>query len=293
MLTYLSSSIWASPAQTLVNTVNVVGAMGKGIALEFKRGYPEMYQRYRELCEAKEFKVGMLWLYKSKDRYILNFPTKNHWRYPSKPEYIESGLKKFIECYEQMGITSISFPQLGTGHGGLDWETQVRPVMEEYLKALTIPVYMHIRAQKAGFVPEHLLPVNQAIPFEVLLDDLKKLEGRRLNTLVKKNEFTFKGIDNGFLVFIRGENTIKIPTEHLRMLWDDLHMYKVLPSKKTPGRIAKEHALIFSLLINVPYIQTVDSSENYSDFIHQPSTSLVLAREDSGEEPAVQLSLVQ
>jgi len=68
MLTYLSSSIWASPAQTLVNTVNVVGAMGKGIALEFKRGYPEMYRRYRELCEAKEFKVGMLWLYKARDR---------------------------------------------------------------------------------------------------------------------------------------------------------------------------------------------------------------------------------
>ena len=293
MLTYLSSSIWASPAQTLVNTVNVVGAMGKGIALEFKRGYPGMYRRYRELCEAKEFKVGMLWLYKARDRYILNFPTKNHWRYPSKPEYIEAGLKKFIEYYEQMGITSISFPQLGTGHGGLDWETQVRPVMEEYLKALTIPVYIHIRAQKAGFVPEHLLPINQAIPFEVLLDDLKKLEGRRLSTLIKHNEFTFKGMDNGFLVFVRGKNTIKIPTEHLRMLWDDLHMYKVLPSKKTPGRIAKEHALIFSLLINVPYIQTVDSSENYSDFIHQPATSLVLARENSGEKPAEQLSLLQ
>jgi len=77
------------------------------------------------------------------------------------------------------------------------------------------------------------------------------------------------------------------------MLWDDLHMYKVLPSKKTPGRIAKEHALIFSLLINVPYIQTVDSSENYSDFIRQTSTSLVLAREDSGEKPAEQLSLLQ
>ena len=72
MLTYLSSSIWASPAQTLVNTVNVVGAMGKGIALEFKRKYPDMYQRYRELCEAKEFKAGMLWFYKARGRYILN-----------------------------------------------------------------------------------------------------------------------------------------------------------------------------------------------------------------------------
>ena len=293
MLTYLSSSIWASPAQTIVNTVNVVGAMGKGIALEFKRNYPEMYQQYRKLCEAKKFKVGMLWLYKAKDRYLLNFPTKNHWRYPSKLEYVEAGLNKFAEHYEQMGITSISFPQLGTGHGGLDWETQVRPLMENYLKGLTIPVYIHLRAEKTGFVPEHLLSINQAIPFDVLLDDLKKLEGRQLNTLVKSNTFTFKGIENEFLVFIRGKKTIKIPIEHLRMLWDDLHMYKVLPSRKTPGRIAKEHALIFSLLINLPYIQTVDSSENYRKFIHQPSTSLVLGRKDYGERPAKQLSLLQ
>jgi len=292
MLTYLSGSIWASPAQTLVNTVNVVGAMGKGISLEFKRKYPEMYHRYRDLCEAKKLKVGSLWLYKAKDRYILNFPTKNHWRHPSKLEYIKTGLKKFVGCYEQMGITSISFPQLGTGHGGLDWETQVRPVMEKYLRVLTIPVYIHLRAQKAGFVPEHLLPVNRAIPFDVLLDDLKKLAGRELNTLVKSNKFTFKGIENGFLVFIRGTSQIKIPIEHLRMLWDDLHMYKVLPPKKTPGRIAKEHALIFSLLINVPYIQTVESSENYRNFIHQPSTSLVLAREYSGERFAEQQSLL-
>ncbi|MDL1979030.1 MAG: macro domain-containing protein [Deltaproteobacteria bacterium] len=292
MLTYLSSSIWASPAQTLVNTVNVVGAMGKGIALEFKRKYPDMYQRCRKLCKAKKFKVGMLWLYKARERYILNFPTKNHWRYPSKLEYVEAGLNKLAEHYEQMGITSISFPRLGTGHGGLDWDTQVRPLMENYLKALTIPVYIHLRAEKTGFVPEHLLPVNQAIPFEVLLDDLKKLEGRQLNTLAKSNKFTFKGIENEFLVFFRGKSVIKIPIEHLRMLWNDLHMYKVLPSKKTPGRIAKEYALIFSLLINVPYIQTVDSSENYGNFIHQPSTSLVLGREDYGGRPAKQLSLL-
>jgi len=291
MLTYLASSIWASPAQTLVNTVNVVGAMGKGIALEFKRRYPEMYQRYRELCAAKKFEIGMLWLYRAEDRYILNFPTKKHWRYPSKTEYVKTGLTKFVESYEQMGISSISFPQLGTGHGGLDWETQVRPSMETYLRTLPIPVYIHLRAPNAGFVPEHFLPVNQAIPFEVLLDDLRSLAGRKLSTLVKGNTFTFEGIENGFLVFLRGKSTVKIPLEHLRMLWDDLNMYKVLPSRKAPGRIAKEHAIIFSLLIEVPYIHTMESSENYLSFIHQPSKSLVLAREQENIESSKQLTL--
>ena len=84
---------------------------------------------------------------------------------------------------------------------------------------------------------------------------------------------------------------MKIPLEHLRMLWDDLHMYKVLPSRKTPGRIAKEHALIFSLLIEIPYIHTMDSSDNYLSFMHQPSKSLVLAREQEIIEPSKQLTL--
>jgi O-acetyl-ADP-ribose deacetylase (regulator of RNase III) len=295
MLTYVAGSIWASPAQTLVNTVNVVGAMGKGIALEFKKRYPKMYEGYRHLCKEGKFKIGMLWLYRAPDRYVLNFPTKEHWRRPSKPEYIKKGLEKFVDKYNYLGITSISFPQLGCGHGGLGWESEVQPLMEAYLKKLPIPIYVHLRPQNAQFVPEHLLPVNQAIPFESLIDDLKELGGREYRTLTTGNSFIFKGIQdgngNGYLVFLRGKNEVKIPIEHLRMLWDDLHQYRLLSSRDAPGRIAKEHALIFALLKEIPYIQLVSSAHNYTKFINQPAQSLVLAKKAKDDTSAHQLSL--
>ncbi len=99
MITYIKGNIFDSPAQVLVNTVNTVGVMGKGIAKEFKRIYPDMFVKYRELCENKKLSVGQLWLYKTTNKLILNFPTKKHWRFPSKTEYIETGLKKFAEIH--------------------------------------------------------------------------------------------------------------------------------------------------------------------------------------------------
>ena len=97
MLTYLRGDLLSSPAQVQVNTVNVVGVMGKGIALQFKNKYPEMFKSYRQICEKHLFDVGNLYLWKSSKKWVLLFPTKKHWRNPSKIEYIESGLKKFVE----------------------------------------------------------------------------------------------------------------------------------------------------------------------------------------------------
>lgn len=281
MLTYLASSIWQSPAQTIVNTINTVGAMGKGIALQFKKQYPEMYQRYRELCHKKELTVGKLWLYRGEDRWVINFPTKKHWRYPSKPEYIESGLSKFIESYELFGITSISFPQLGTGHGGLDWDSVVKPMMERYLKPLPIPVYIHLRGNQAQFVPEHLCSVNEAIPFSVLLDDVRSLSNTWLETLVRKSRFYFSGIKDDYLVFRVGskQREKKVPLEHLRMLWSDLNFNKVLRSNKAPGEIAQQYGYIFALLDRIPYVATVDASDSPDSLTSNPAKALMLASE--------------
>lgn len=144
-ITYVDDSLFDSDAQVLVNTVNTVGVMGKGIAKEFKKRYPEMFEKYKEICKAGKFNTGDLWLYNipDSDRRILNFPTKRHWRGRSKTEYIESGLQKFARTYAQKGITSISFPMLGSSNGGLDWETQVKPLMEQHLKDLPIEVRIH------------------------------------------------------------------------------------------------------------------------------------------------------
>ena len=155
MITYVVCDLFASPAQTLVNTVNTVGVMGKGIAKDFKTIYPEMFSRYQELCEKGQFQIGQLWPYRTPHKLVLNFPTKKHWRSPSRPEYIEAGLKTFAEKYHLYGVTSISFPLLGCGNGELDWESQVQPLMEQYLGKLPIDIYIHLQNKQDPYTPEH------------------------------------------------------------------------------------------------------------------------------------------
>lgn len=141
---YIKGNIFSSKCQTLVNTVNCMGVMGKGIALVHKLRYPEMYLEYREHCKNKLIKIGSLWLYTKKENapWILSFPTKFHWKYPSKIEWIEQGLQKFIETYDKKGITSIAFPLLGTHNGGLD-TNKVKRLMDEYLGECTIDIEIY------------------------------------------------------------------------------------------------------------------------------------------------------
>lgn len=130
-----------SNAQTLVNTVNCVGIMGKGLALQFKNRYPQMFDRYKDLCDMGKITVGSLFLYSIPGSYkkILNFPTKDHWRNGSKIEYIVSGLRKFVDRYHEFEITSVAFPMLGCRNGGLK-KSAVYPIMIEFLKGVDIPV---------------------------------------------------------------------------------------------------------------------------------------------------------
>jgi len=143
MITFVKGNLFESPAKVLVNTVNTVGVMGKGIAKTFKDIYPDMFARYLRLCESSQFNVGHLWLYKTPHKWILNFPTKKDWRHPSKAEYVEEGLRKFAAGYPRHGITSAAFPRLGCGNGELDWEKVVRPLMKKYLADLPIQVFIY------------------------------------------------------------------------------------------------------------------------------------------------------
>jgi O-acetyl-ADP-ribose deacetylase (regulator of RNase III) len=137
-------TIFESTAQTLVNTINCVGVMGKGLALEFKNRYPAMFDKYKSFCDKGVFKPGVLWIYKADDgKWVLNFPTKIDWRNPSKIEYLEEGLKKFVEIWKEKGITSIAFPLLGCTNGGLDPDVVI-PLMEKYLnkcEGLDVTIY--------------------------------------------------------------------------------------------------------------------------------------------------------
>lgn len=143
-ITFHKGNIFNSKAQTIVNTINCVGVMGKGIALVFKLRYPEMFEKYKEYCQSKLIGIGKLWLYKSEEsqQWVLNFPTKLHWKYPSKIEYLEAGLQKFIDSYREKAITSIAFPLLGTHNGGLD-KVEVLDLMYKYLEQCEIPIEIY------------------------------------------------------------------------------------------------------------------------------------------------------
>lgn len=138
-----NSDIFQSDAQTLVNTVNCVGAMGKGIAKRYKKNYPEIYQKYIELCQEGLLDIGKLWLCKTEQKWILNFPTKTHWRYPSEISYLQRGLEKFMLTYKTKGIKSIAFPLLGANNGGIPPEQSLK-VMTQYLSKCEIPVYIYL-----------------------------------------------------------------------------------------------------------------------------------------------------
>jgi uncharacterized protein YwgA/O-acetyl-ADP-ribose deacetylase (regulator of RNase III) len=129
-----------SKAQTHVNTVNCVGIMGKGIALQFKKRYPEMYKDYVHRCERQEVQLGRPYLYQSLFLpWILNFPTKDHWRSVATLENIIKGLEYLRQNYKDWGITSIAVPPLGCGEGQLEWRI-VGPTLYRYLNCMELEI---------------------------------------------------------------------------------------------------------------------------------------------------------
>jgi uncharacterized protein YwgA/O-acetyl-ADP-ribose deacetylase (regulator of RNase III) len=139
----LIGDIFESDAQTLVNTVNCVGVMGKGIALGFKERYPQMYEDYVSRCDRGEVKLGRPYLYKSViPPWIINFPTKDHWRSLAKIDDIIRGLEYLLDHYKDWGITSLAVPPLGAGLGQLEWRI-IGPILFEYLNEMEIPVELY------------------------------------------------------------------------------------------------------------------------------------------------------
>lgn len=135
-------SMFSSRCQTLVNTVNWVGIMGAGIALECRPRYPLMFAQYANLCADAKLDFGRLWIYRAPGRWVLNFPTKQHWRHRSRVEYLHLGLQKFMDTYEARGITSVAFPLLGAQNGGLRPDESLA-LMLRYLGQCSIPVEIY------------------------------------------------------------------------------------------------------------------------------------------------------
>lgn len=270
MIYYIKGNMFDSPAQVLVNTVNTVGVMGKGLALTFKKVYPDMFENYKHFCEHNELTIGKLYLYKTKGKWILNFPTKTTWRKPSKIEYIEEGLKKFVSTYKSKNIKSIAFPMLGCGNGGLDFENEVKPLMNKYLSTLEeINIYVYtenitnfIEHENIDEMKKWLDSNIQNISAKEFMDDLIFYSNGKINKLADGDSIEINGKIIDYLDILS--------------FWDDLLMNNISNKDKIINRHFAELDLdTLDLLVNImkkiPYLNFNGVTDNGEQLIiYQP-----------------------
>ena len=146
MIVYTKGNILEAGTHAIVNTVNCVGTMGKGLALAFKQAYPRNYELYADACSKGNVRVGEMFITRiSKNafpHYIVNFPTKNHWRDPSRLEWIEEGIQDLLNKIKEYNIVSIAIPPLGCGLGGLDW-FDVRILLSNYFAGAKVQTLIY------------------------------------------------------------------------------------------------------------------------------------------------------
>ena len=190
MIKYTKGDIFEAETEAIINTVNTVGVMGKGIALQFKQKFPQNFDIYKKACEKNELKVGKLLITESNSlffKYIINFPTKKHWRNPSKYEYIEEGLINLIENIKKLNIKSIAIPPLGAGNGKLEWE-KVKKILEKHIIQLPKVEFIIYEPQSAFDSRDKKQKTNAKLtPTRALLLDLfynYEKGGDTLNLLV-------------------------------------------------------------------------------------------------------------
>lgn len=165
MIIYSKGNLLEAEAEALVNTVNCVGVMGKGIALQFKQAYPENYKEYEKACKDEKIKPGTMFIYSTGElfssKYIINFPTKRHWKGKSKIEDIKIGLIDFVKQIKDLNIKSVAVPPLGCGNGGLDWQV-VKSLIEKAVTNLDdVTFYIY---PPNGSPDVDAMPVNTSRP---------------------------------------------------------------------------------------------------------------------------------
>lgn len=165
MIRYTTGDILRDDAEALVNTVNCVGVMGRGIALQFKNAFPNNYKAYKKACDAGEVEPGSMFVFETEDfthpRFVINFPTKRHWRGKSRMEDVESGLEALVGVIQKLGIQSVAIPPLGAGLGGLEWP-EVKQRIESALspmEGLDVRVY-----EPAGAPQTEKMVRNREVP---------------------------------------------------------------------------------------------------------------------------------
>lgn len=287
MLTYISGDLFASPAHTLVNTVNTVGVMGKGIAVTFKKLYPDMFAAYQEACRNDQLAIGSLFLWRTPQKWVLNFPTKTDWKRPSKLEYIEAGLRSFVANYTRMGIRSVAFPPLGCGNGELNFENDVQPLMHRYLEALPIDVFIY-RPLDVGVKPEQhditamrawLQQDPRSMPASEVWHDLA-------DHFAERREFaSVSGRARLAAVYDAERNAIRVEQggrghwlrcEDIEETWNTLRAFGIITRHEVATRSQGLATLTMALLAELRYIARVEWSDEYRSIEYTPAFGIQL-----------------
>ncbi|GGF71020.1 Appr-1-p processing protein [Terasakiella brassicae] len=169
---YTKGDMFKTDADAIVNTVNCVGVMGKGVALTFKNKWPKNFKAYKAECDAKRLRPGKMFIFENGDmlsqerpRYLINFPTKDHWRGKSKMSFIEDGLNDFVAQVQKLEIKTVALPPLGCGNGGLPWK-DVKAVIEQKLSAVEGIEFIVYAPKEENLKPEHEEFPSEPMTFE-------------------------------------------------------------------------------------------------------------------------------
>lgn len=265
MITYTTGNLLEADVEALVNTVNTVGVMGKGVALMFKERYSRNMKDYAEACKLGEVQTGKMFVTNTNElsgvEWIVNFPTKQHWRNNSKMEWIESGLQDLREFIIENNIKSIAIPPLGAGNGGLKWE-EVKPRIIHALgnlKDVDIIIYeptteYQNTKNKVGVInltPARALLLELIRRYLIIGLDCSQIEVQKLGYMLNRS-ITSKGLDDPFKLNFSANRYGPYAYE-LTHLLNNLDGYYLLSDK----RITDIHAFESTIRFNYEHKQTV------------------------------------
>jgi O-acetyl-ADP-ribose deacetylase (regulator of RNase III) len=293
MIRFTQGNLLDADADAVVNTVNSVGVMGKGIALMFREKFPENYKAYVAACKRGDVQVGRMFVTASPElsgpRWIINFPTKKHWRHPSKMEWVIDGLKDLRAVIAEKGIRSVAIPPLGSGNGGLDW-LRVRPEIERALGDLTqVEVvvyeptarYQNVAKGKGveGLTPARALVAEMVRRYELLGLDCSILEVQKLAWVLTRVLEQCKLTDPLKLSFSANRYGPFAPElTHLLNALDGsyLHSQKRLSDASPSDTIhfdferAPKLTAYFSTSDGAPFVEAVNKTEQLIDGFQSP-----------------------
>lgn len=224
----ITGNLFASKADALVNTVNCVGVMGKGVALEFRRRFPEMFKAYQEVCKRGGLQPGSILPYRRSMPWVLNFAVKNDWKHPSKIVWIEQCLEKFCAWYPKAGLQSVAFPWIGAMNGGIPLD-KIQEITRKYLQDLEdIDIEVYTFDPNAS---DPLFDKLEEVKRKLSTTELKKMTGIRENQVAQMYEILDKPEVSSITHVVESRVLGKTSIDRL---------YSFLSTQTTSGKIVVE-----------------------------------------------------